>query len=123
MMGMDSQERWAQQAFFGAQIESPRSRRGGYDLNQAFSMPDAKTLPEVLAATDARGWLAEGLVRLYMVEEVARRYGGRFQHLEISSATVRGVRAKGSFNIRSGNDELVRIEGLVPFQASEDGKR
>lgn len=117
MMGMDSRERWAQQSFFGEQVEN-RTRRGSYDLEQAFSMPDAKTLPQVLTATDARGWLAEGLVRLYMVEEVARRYGGRFQHLEVSSATVRGVRVKGSFNTASSGGETISIEGLVRLQCA-----
>lgn len=114
MAGMDSSERWVQQAFFGAQTKSSSHV---YGLEQAFSVPDAKTLPEVLAATDARGWLAEGLVRLYVVEEVARRYGARFHYLEIGSPTVKGVRVKGSFNISTGK-EAVNISGLVPLKHS-----
>jgi hypothetical protein len=114
MMGMDSKERWAQQAFFGAQLEA-RARRGGYDPEQAFSTPEAKTLPEVLTATEARGWLAEGLTRLYLVEEVARRYAGRFQHLDIGPPTTQGVRVKGSFSSSSRTDETVSIEGIVPL--------
>lgn len=108
-------ERWAKQAFFGA-LENTRARRSAYDFDLAFSVPDAKTLPEVLSTTDARGWLAEGLTRLYMVEEVARRYGARFQHLEVCSATAQGVRVKGNFSIGSSGGEVVRIEGLVPLR-------
>lgn len=115
MVGMDSSKNWVQQAFFGAQTKS--SSRQGYDLEQAFSEPDAKTLPEVLAASEARGWLAEGLVRLYVVEEVARRYGGRFHHLEIGSPTAKGVRVKGSFSI-SSRKEAVDVSGLVPLGGS-----
>lgn len=112
MGGMGSKQLWVRQAFFGEQMDGT-SKRGGYDFEQAFSSPDAKTLPEVLAATEARGWVAEGLTRLYIVEEVARRYGARFQYLEISSPTGRGVRVKGSFAVRAEGDE--KIEGLVPF--------
>jgi hypothetical protein len=115
MMGMGSQGKWAQQAFFGARPETS-SRRGSYDLEEMFSEPDAKTLPEVLAATSAGGWLAEGLTRLYLVEEVKRRYAGRFQYLDISPATAQGVRVKGSFSVGSSGQEPITIEGLVPLQ-------
>jgi hypothetical protein len=115
MMGMGSNERWAQQAFFGAR-PGTSSRRGSYDFEEMFSEPDAKTLPEVLAATNAGGWLAEGLTRLYLVEEVARRYAWRFQYLEISPATAQGVRIKGGFSVGSSDHAPVTIEGLVPLQ-------
>jgi hypothetical protein len=115
MMGMDSKERWARQAFFG-EVHDASSRRSDYGLEQAFSTPDAKTLPAVLTATNAGGWLAEGLIRLYLVEEVARRYAGRFKHLEVSPATAQGVRVKGTFSVGSGRNEEVHIEGLVPVR-------
>lgn len=109
--GGGSKQRWARQAFFGEQMQAASS---GYDLNHAFSLPEAKTLPEVLGATEARGWLAEGLTRLYLVEEVARRYGARFQFLDIGSPTNRGVQVKGSFVVRGEAEE--KIEGVVPFK-------
>jgi hypothetical protein len=115
MMGMGSKEKWAQQAFFGERPDGSSHRRG-YDLEEVFSEPDAKTLPEVLADTNAGGWLAEGLTRLYLVEEVARRYAGRFHNLEISPATAQGVRVKGTFNVGSGSQESIKIEGLVPLR-------
>jgi hypothetical protein len=115
MMGMSSTDSWVRQAFFGAAPDTS-SRSRGYDLEQSFSTPDVKTLPEVLAATNAGGWLAEGLTRLYLVEEIARRYAGRFQHLEISPATAQGVRVKGTFSVGSGRDEEINIEGLVPLR-------
>ena len=62
MMGVGSSEKWVQRAFFGARPET-NSRRGMHDLEEEFSEPDAKTLPEVLAETDAGGWLADGLTR------------------------------------------------------------
>lgn len=116
MMGIDSRQRWAQQAFFGVQPET--GSRRGYDFEEMFSVPDTRTLPEVLAATNAGGWLAEGLTRLYLVEEVARRYAARFEHLEISPATAQGVRVKGILSIGSSGQESITIEGLVPLRRS-----
>jgi hypothetical protein len=115
MMGMGSNERWAEQAFFGKHPNTS-SRHGSYDFEEMFSEPDAKTLPEVLATINAGGWLAEGLTRLYLVEEIKRRYAGRFQYLDISPATAQGVRVKGSFSVSSSGQELITIEGLVPLQ-------
>lgn len=115
MMGMDSKESWVQQAFFGEQ-PAAGGRRRSYGLEQAFSTPDAKTLPDVPAAVNASGWVAEGLTRLYLVEEVALRYAGRFQHLEISPATARGIRVKGTLNLGSGSKEEMNVEGLVPLR-------
>lgn len=115
MMGMDSKDAWVRQAFFGEQPASS-GRRGGYDLEQAFSTPNARTLPEVLSAVNAGGWLAEGLTRLYVVEEVARRYGGRFLNLEVGPATAQGVRVKGSFDVSSWSHETATVEGIVPLR-------
>jgi hypothetical protein len=114
-MGIDSKGTWVRQAFFGEQ-PAASGRRDIYDLEQAFSTPDARTLPEVLSAVNAGGWLAEGLTRLYVVEEVARRYGGHFMNLEVGPATAQGVRVKGSFDVRSGNHETATVEGIVPLR-------
>ncbi|MGH9968421.1 MAG: hypothetical protein ACREBG_11415 [Pyrinomonadaceae bacterium] len=100
-------------AFFGEQQESDAQRRN-HGFEQVFSSPDAQVLPEVLKTTGASGWLAEGLVRLYLVEEVARRYGGRFQFLDINSPTATGIRVKGSFSMNSESD--TKVEGLVPLK-------
>lgn len=50
------------------------------------------------------------LVRLYLVEEVAKPYGVRFYHLEVGSPTAKGVRVKGSFNT-SSRKEAVNFSG------------
>jgi hypothetical protein len=113
MGGAESKQQWMRLAFFGEQQESDAQRRN-YGFERVFSSPDAKTLPEVLKATGATGWLAEGLVRLYLVEEVAQRYGGQFQYLDISSPTAKGVRVKGSFSMNSEPD--TKVEGLVPLK-------
>jgi len=86
--------------------------------DEIIAETSARPLPEVLAATNAGGWLAEGLTRLYLVEEVARRYAGRFEHLEISPATAQGMRVRGSFSAGSGDSDSILIEGLVPLRRS-----
>ena len=85
--------RWARSAIFG----EPQDAAGSFDLSTMFAGSDTPPLPEVLAATGAAGWQAEGLVRLYAVEEVAHQRGGRFGRLAVGPATAVGVRIDGEF--------------------------
>ncbi|MGB7923076.1 MAG: DUF4062 domain-containing protein [Pyrinomonadaceae bacterium] len=107
---------WTRRAFFG---EAFQGERRGLDMIDSFTEPETATLPEVLTATGARGWLAEGLTKLYAVEEVSRRYGGYFQHIEVGPATATGVRIDGSFTLGSGvsqRTEMVLVQGVVPLR-------
>ena len=63
-----------------------------------------------------RRLVAEGLTRLYAVEEVARRYDGHFLHLDVGPATARSVRIRGEFTFgvaMGARKESVNIEGSV----------
>jgi Domain of unknown function (DUF4062) len=107
---------WARRAILGQEFQD--RGRGSFDLTGSFSEPDAATLPQVLRAQGASGWLAEGLTRLYVVEEVSRRYGGHFGHLEVGPAVATGVRIQGRFTFDAGmgsHHEHSEIEGLVTF--------
>ncbi len=105
---------WSDQAVFGKGY-SNQSRRGGFDLIEAFAQPTTQILPQVLATYDANGWLAEGLVKLYIVEEFTVRYGGHFEHLEVGSATANSIRVDGKFifGTRSSQNESLEIQGVV----------
>ena len=72
-------------------------------MNGTFSGSETETLPEILQKYSASGWLAEGLVKLYAVEEVSRRYEGHFSHLEIGPATATHVRVKGKIQVWLSN--------------------
>jgi hypothetical protein len=101
---------WARRAILGQEYKD--KGRGTYDLTGSFSEPETVTLPEVLSANGAGGWLAQGLTRLYAVEEVSRRYGGHFEHLEVGPAVATGVRIYGRFVFGAGmgtRHEWVRI--------------
>ncbi len=93
--------------------------RDTWDMAQSFTIPDTKALPEVLAETNAGGWLAEGLTKLYAVEEFKQRYPGYFEYLDISPATATGVRIDGSFVFESGtrSEKEVVIQGVVPLRS------
>lgn len=107
---------WARRAILGQEVEG--RRRGAFDLAGSFSEPDVMTLPEVLRAHDAGGWLAEGLTRLYAVEEVSRRYGGHFENLEVGPAVATGVRIWGRFIFGAGmgsGQEPAEVDGVVPL--------
>lgn len=54
--------------------------------------PKGPSLAEVLAREGAQGWLAEVLIRLYLVEGLLTRFGGHFKRLEVGPATSTGVR-------------------------------
>lgn len=106
---------WSDQAVFGKEYKN-QSRRGGYDLIEAFAQPTTRTLPQILASCNANGWLAEGLVRLYIIEEFTIRYGGHFEYLEVGSATANSVRVDGKFLFgtrSSAQNESLEIQGVI----------
>lgn len=107
---------WARRAFFG---EDDGGRKGALDMVHAMTEPESQTLPAVLKEANSSGWLAEGLVRLYVVEEVKRRYGGNFEHLQVGPATATGIRVDGAFTLGSGmssQNAAVKIQGVVPLK-------
>ena len=113
-------ELWASRAILGQEYTEPGSR--GINMNGTFSEPETETLPEILQMYSASGWLAEGLVKLYAVEEVSRRYEGHFSQLEIGPATATHVRVKGKFRFGSAMDaraEQVNVDGSVPLDSNK----
>jgi hypothetical protein len=107
-------ELWARRAILG---ESYRKDGGaGLDMTASFSEPETLTLPEILRAHSAGGWLAEGLTRLYSVEEVSRRYDGHFLHLDVGPSTATAVRIRGAFTFGTVRGESITIDGIVPLQ-------
>jgi hypothetical protein len=108
---------WARRALLGEHYEGGTTR--GLDLTRSFSEPDAPTLPEVLRESGASGWLAEGLTRLYAVEELNRRYGAHFEYLEIGPAISAGLRIEGAFGLNLGmgsRQDQVQVGGFVPLR-------
>lgn len=107
---------WAQRVFSGTNMNGEGN---SWSMIQSLTTPDSKTLPEVLAATDARGWLAEGLSRLYIVEEFTQRYNGYFQYLDVGPATATGIRINGAFVFTPGStygNETVDFQGSVSLR-------
>ena len=110
----DQVELWARSAIFGDVPPDPRSR-GGYDMVAAFAAHTGPTLPELLRAHQAEGWLAEGLTRLFIVEHLVTKHGGYFDHLDVGPATASGVRVAGRF-VPGGGTAAARIAGAVPLR-------
>ncbi len=111
-------ELWARRAILG---EDYRGDGGGaLDMTASFSEPEIVLLPDVLRACSAGGWLAEGLTRLYSVEEVSRRYDGHFQYLDVGPSTATSVRIRGAFTFgaASSHQEPIKIEGNVPLDSA-----
>lgn len=108
-------ELWARRAILGKHYQGESA--GGLDMTASFSEPETATLPEVLRMCGASGWLAEGLTRLYSVEEVSRRYDGHFQYLDVGPSTATSVRIKGAFTFGAAGShkEPISIEGNVPL--------
>lgn len=110
-------EMWARRAILGEDYQ--RTSREVYDMVESVTAPETLTLPELLMTLGASSWLAEGLTGLYVVEEVNRRYGGHFQHLEIGPATATGIGIDGAFVLGSGTSvraSLIGIRGVVPLR-------
>lgn len=100
---------WADQALFDA--VSPEVRTN--DRVYAWTAPTGPTLPQILAREQARGWLAEGLVRLYIVEELLGKFGGRFERLDVGPATATGVRVVARFMPANLESRTAEIAGMV----------
>lgn len=102
---------WAGRALFGEAIP----RRDTTDLLHSFTKPDGPSLPELLAAHEAREWLAEGLARLYLVEGLMLRFGGQLERIQVGPSTSTGVRI--AFVHRLGDYERppVAVSGVVPL--------
>ena len=108
---VDQVAMWADQAMFGS---SPPATRQ-HDVLQIWTSPSGPTLPEILAREHARGWLAEGLVRLYLVEGLITRFGGRFERLEVGPATAKSVHVSARFSLGDLKSRSADINGLVPL--------
>jgi hypothetical protein len=96
----------------------PASRR--LDWSLLGIRADGPALSEVLRATQAVGWQAEGVVRVYAVEEMVRSRGAFFSRLTVGPATANGVPLEGAFNIEQlGQSSSVGvIDGIVPLSAT-----
>lgn len=108
----DQAEVWARSTVFGLPSESEGGRRGR-DALAAFTGHDGPTLPEVLRAYGAQGWLAEGLTRLFLLEHLVLKYGGHFERLSVGPATAAGVRVDARF-MPGGGTAVATIGGVVP---------
>jgi hypothetical protein len=106
-------EAWAQSALFG-KPEPNRGDRASMSATWMLSPHVGPTLPEVLAAYHADGWLAEGLTRLFIVEHVSLRYG-HVEQLDVGPATSAAVRVRATFTI-SGTQAKASIGGAVPLR-------
>lgn len=113
--GTDSQvELWARHMLFGEPIDRSSNR---YDLLLTMSVPsDVPNLPAVLGQQRAQGWTAEGLTRLYIVEELIMRHGGHFDLLEVGPATAAGVRVHMRYTPAGHGQASVSLSGIVPLK-------
>ena len=105
-------ELWARQALFGEDA----APGGSADLVHVFTAPGGPTLTDVLNRHRAQGWLAEGLVRLYLVEGLIARLGGHLDRLQVGPATASSVRISAAFTPESLRPERASIDGIVPLR-------
>jgi hypothetical protein len=104
---------WARQALFG---EEPPSGGRREQLMGGLAAPEGPGLPEVLQSANAQGWLAEGLTRLYLIENLGAKFGGHFEKLEIGPATADGVRIRASYRLGGSGATATAIAGTVPLR-------
>jgi hypothetical protein len=109
----DQVELWAQEVVFGV-----------VDANLPPSPPplwgmwrdlESETLPQLLKKIHAHGWMAEGLTRLFIVENLIAKFGGHFVRMDVGSASGSGVRVKVGFAV-DGAQRPATFEGIVPLR-------
>jgi len=103
---------WARRAVFGTS-EADEGRGGNADIFRLFTSHAGPTLPEFLKGLGADAWLAEGLTRLFLVENLTHRFGGHFDHLVVGPSTASGVRIHALFS-PAGGYGVAEISGVVP---------
>ena len=110
-------ELWAREALFGERSEGNRRPRHGGDILRAFVAHEGPTLPEVLGRYRAGGWLAEGLSRLFAIEEATAKFGGHFDRLEVGPSTASSIRFEGAYRLETHESDVAEISGRVPLAA------
>jgi hypothetical protein len=100
-------EVWLSTAVFGNQ----RSKPSDHPFHRSSSGEEGPSLADVLSSTGARGWRAEGLTRLYLVEEFDRLFAGYVSDLEVGPATAVSIRVVAKFTLSDESDLVT--QGLV----------
>jgi hypothetical protein len=102
-------EVWLSTAVFGNQITKPSD----HPFYRNSSGEPGPSLANVLSSTGARGWRAEGLTRLYLVEELDRLFAGYVSELEVGPATAASIRVVARLTLSESGD--VDTQGMVPL--------
>jgi hypothetical protein len=102
---------WSRRALFG-EDEVDRS----YRRVIGHTAPEYEPLPNLLQRYGARGWLAEGLTRLYFVESILSKYEGTIESLDVGPATSSSVRLHALFRVTTHERRDVNIQGNVPMK-------
>jgi hypothetical protein len=106
----DQAEIWSRRALFGEDEVDSRHRR-----LIDHTAPEHEPLPDLLQRYGARGWLAEGLTRLYFVEHILSKYEGTIESLDVGPATSSSVRVRALFRMSTHDRRDVNIQGNVPL--------
>lgn len=101
---------WAGHALFGE--EPPQRGSAGIFGMMAPTGPD---LPSILARERARGWTAEGVTRIYIVEGLVKQFGGRFERLDVGPAVASGIPVAVVFQTNSFEETTGEFRGIVEF--------
>lgn len=114
-------ELWARRAILGEAC----TNQGPADLIDLYTRPDGPTLPQILKSAVLSGWQAEGVARLYAVEELQRKWGGTFDSIEVGPATASGVPIRATARLpRMASNvpaERFEVQGVLPLAAAPPG--
>lgn len=101
---------WAEYALFGK--EPPQRGSAGIF---GMMVPTGPTLQDILGRERARGWTAEGLTRLFIVESLVKRFGGRFNRLEVGPAIASGIPVFAAFRPDGFDEAVGEVRGTLPL--------
>jgi hypothetical protein len=104
-------EDWARMTFLGeASSLPPDAMRYARFLDS-----DALSLQSLLAQAEARGWYAEGLANLFIVEKIKTIFDGTVTHIQVGPATANGMRLNLQFRMSGYEPRTISLNGLVIF--------
>lgn len=105
-------ENWARMSLLGEANSLPTDamRYWGFLASDTFS------LQHLLGETRARGWFAEGLATLFIVEKLKSTFDATVTRVQVGPATAKGIRIDLVFRMGGLEQRTISMDGAVLFK-------
>jgi hypothetical protein len=104
-------ENWARMSFLGEASTLPADAM----RHSLYLSSDALSLQHLLNQAGARGWFAEGLATLFIVEKLKSTFDATVTRINVGPATAKGMRIDLVFRMGDFEPRSISLQGTVLF--------